>query len=672
MQKLISLFICFSLFNTSYSQTLKPASEADYYQIRTIPIQEGIELEIGGLAPMPDGRLAVSTRRGDIWIIENPYMTGSTAPSYIKFASGMHEVLGLAYKDGSFYCTQRGELTKLTDIDGDGEADEYKAIAVWPLSGNYHEYSYGPLFDKNGDMYVSLNLAWVGYGEGNMAKWRGWILKIKPDGSIEPFATGLRSPAGILLNEAGDLFYGENQGDWVGSGRITHLAKGDFAGNPGGLFWTKEPNSPLKLVKSDIPDTGEPMYKAAEKVKELKVPTMWLPHTILGISTSDIIENKTNGKFGPFENQYFVADQGHSKIMRMSLEKVNGVYQGAIFPFVDGFQSGILRLRWGIDGSIFSGMTSRGWSSTGKDKFGLQRLEWTGKMPFEMKDIKVKSDGFEIEFTKPIDAKTAQNIKNYEINSFNYKYHHTYGSPIIDNKPVKIVEIILSDDKMRARVVVDGMRRFFIHEIKLNNVMAQSGESLLHNFGFYTLNNIPEGDFAKIDLKNSTPKSQNASTSTMDHSNHKMDEMPQKEVKLAPTAKRTNIMPATWGGMMDQVVTIGTKPGLQFDVKTIQVKAGTKIKWIFNNNDDMTHNLAILSPNSADLVSQLALNLGLKGSAQGYIPNSPKVLYHTGLLEPDSAETIYFIAPQKPGNYSYICSYPGHGQIMRGVLKVVK
>ncbi len=645
--------------NLSFSQKAKPASEADFYQIRTIPVQEGIELEVGGLAPMPDGRLGVSTRRGEIWIVENPYMTASTAPSYTKFASGMHEVLGLAYKDGSFYCTQRGELTKITDTDGDGEADEYKAIAVWPLSGNYHEYSYGPLFDKNGDMYVSLNLAWVGYGEGNMAKWRGWILKIKPNGEIEPFATGLRSPAGILLNEAGDLFYGENQGDWVGSGRITHLAKGDFAGNPGGLFWTKEPNSPLKLVKSDIPDTGEPMYKAAEKVKGFKLPAMWLPHTILGISTSDIIEDKTMGKFGPFENQYFVADQGHSKIMRMSLEKVNGVYQGAIFPFIDGFQSGILRLRWGTDGSIFSGMTSRGWSSTGKDKFGLQRLEWTGKIPFEMKEIKAKSDGFEIEFTKPVDAKTVQNLKNYELNSFNYKYHHTYGSPIIDNKPSKLSNIIVSADKMKVRLVMD-IRQYYIHEIKLNNVLSESGESLLHNFGFYTLNEIPNGEKLSTNMP-------------LNHTGHDMSEMSNKKPEiLAPSAKRQNSMPTSWNGTEDQVISIGTKPGLQFDIKTIQVKAGSKIKWIFNNNDDMTHNLAILAPNSADAVATLSLNLGLKGSEQGYIPNSPKVLYHTGLLEPDSAETIYFVAPIKPGNYSYICSYPGHGQIMRGILKIVK
>jgi hypothetical protein len=95
--------------------------------------------------------------------------------------------------------------------------------------------------------------------------------------------------------------------------------------------------------------------------------------------------------------------------MRMSLEKVNGKYQGACYPFREGFQSGTVRARWGNDGSIFVGMTSRGWGSTGKDLYGLQRLVWNGRLPFEMKTISARPDGFEIEFTQPVDAKTASN-----------------------------------------------------------------------------------------------------------------------------------------------------------------------------------------------------------------------------------------------------------------------
>ncbi|MES2516596.1 MAG: auracyanin family protein [Bacteroidota bacterium] len=477
----------------------KPFTESDFYEIKTLPIPDNVKLEACGIAPMPDGRLGVCTRRGEVWIIENPYQINGTEPSYSLFASGLHEALGLAYRDGSFYCCQRGELTKLTDTDADGKADIYESVANWDLSGNYHEYSYGPVFDKNGEMYLTFNVAWVGYGEGKLAKWRGWLVKVRKDGTLEPIATGLRSPAGFTVNSNNDVLYGENQGDWVGSGRITHLEKGDFAGNAGGLWWTKEPDSPLKLTTvKDVPDTGEPMFEAAKKMKSLKLPAVWFPHALMGISTADMIEDETGGKFGPFQGQYFVYDQGHSKAMRMTLEKVNGKYQGACYPFREGFQSGTVRARWGNDGSMFVGMTSRGWGSTGKDLFGLQRLVWNGRMPFEMKNVSARPDGFEIEFTQPVNKSTAEKLSNYELKSFTYKYQHQYGSPIINQEDTPLLGVIVSEDRMKVRLVISNLRQGYIHQVMASGLLNDAGQPLLHDVSYYTLNEIPTGDLAKI------------------------------------------------------------------------------------------------------------------------------------------------------------------------------
>ena len=478
----------------AFGQKPAPKTEQDFYEIKTLPIPQDLYLEVGGLATMPDGRLAVSTRRGEIWIVENPYQKDSHQTNYRRFASGLHEILGLAYKDGVFYCSQRGELTKITDTNRDGVADLYEPIYQFELSGNYHEYTYGPVFDKNGDMLVTLNLAWIGFGEGKFAKWRGWLVKIKPDGTLEPQSAGLRSPAGYSINDEGDIFYGENQGDWVGSGRITHLAKGDFAGNPGGIKWAKEPNSPFKLTLEEIPDNSQPMFEAAKKVKNLKLPAVWFPHAIMGISTSDIIQDTTKGKFSPFPGQYFVADQGQSKVMRVFMEKVNGVYQGFCINYREGFQSGILRERFGLDGSMFVGMTSRGWGSTGKDNFGLQRLVWNGLMPFEINAIHAKTDGFEITFTQAVDVKSVKNAASYALRSYIYEYHHQYGSPIINVKDLKIKGISVSPDKKSVRISIDGIRQFYIHEFILKGILNEEGEPLLHETAYYTLNEIPAGD----------------------------------------------------------------------------------------------------------------------------------------------------------------------------------
>lgn len=484
------IILCCLMAISAFGQKKNAPQESDFYEIKTLPIPKEIYLEVGGLATMPDGRLAVSTRRGEIWILENPYQQENHQVSYHRFASGMHEILGLAYHNGAFYCSQRGELTKVTDQNRDGVADLYEPVYQFELSGNYHEYTYGPVFDKNGDMWVSLNLAWIGFGEGKFSKWRGWFVKITKDGKMEPFAGGLRSPAGYSFNTDGDLFYGENQGDWVGSGRVTQLSKGDFAGNPGGLKWAKEPNSPFKLTLEEIPDNGSPMFEAAKKVKNLKLPAVWFPHAIMGISTADILQDTTGGKFSPFPGQYFVADQGQSKVMRMGLEKVNGVYQGFCINYREGFQSGILRERFGLDGSMFVGMTSRGWGATGKDEFGLQRLVWNGKVPFEINEIHSKPDGFEISFTQALDEASVKKLSAYALRSYIYKYQHQYGSPIIDVKDLKIKAIKISSDAKTIRLVLDGVRQYYIHEMKFPGIMSKDGDHLLHETAYFTLNEI--------------------------------------------------------------------------------------------------------------------------------------------------------------------------------------
>ena len=661
---ILSLILSFSAGTQLVTFAQKPATEDDFYRIVTLPVPEDVKLEVGGLAVMPDGRLGVSTRRGDVWIVSNPYMKNGTAPTYKRFASGLHESLGLAYIKGNLWATQRGEVTILKDSNGDEIADEYEAFYKFPLAGNYHEYTYGPVQLPNNDMLFTLNLGWEGKGV-SLSKWRGWMLKISPEGKMTPWATGLRSPAGMGTLRNGDIFYTENQGDWVGSGRMTHLEKGDFAGNPMGLRWTSEEGSPLTTKISDIPDTDEPLYEVAKRVPSIKVPAVWFPHTLMGISTADIIEDTFGGKFGPFEGQMFVGDQGHSKIMRVFLEKINGKYQGICFPFREGFQSGILRMRWGLDASMFVGMTSRGWSSTGKDDFGLQRLEWTGKMPFEMKTVKSMSDGFLIEFTQPVNKETAKDIDSYKIKSFTYQYHHNYGSPIINTDSLEIKAIQVADDGMSVRLAVDGLRLGYIHEFRLEGVTNTEDRSLLHTFGYYTLNNIntdaPKMDVAKYAVIEKK----------VEKHAHDMSAMPTK-VGNVISVKRVNEMPADWNGKSDQTLIVGTKPGLKFDVAKFQVKAGSRIRLVFNNNDDMLHNLVIVKPKTVDKVGQAAIGMGLDGAEKAYVPALDEVLFHTGLMQPESQETIYFVAPTTPGDYTFVCTYPGHYTLMQGVIKVTR
>lgn len=633
------------------------AEENAYYRLVTVPVPEGVVLEVGGLATLPDGRLAVSTRRGDVWLVDNPTMDGEgdPRPHFTRFARGLHEPLGVAWRDGALYVAQRGELTRLVDADGDGRADRYETVYAWPLSGNYHEYAFGPVFDARGNMIVTLNLAWVGHG-ASFVPWRGWTIEVTPDGKMTPIAAGMRSPAGFGHNLAGDLFYTENQGDWVGSGFLAHVERGDFTGNPEGLRWTTLPGSPLTLKADDVPDTGEPKYEVAKRVRALKPPAVWFPHTVMGISTSGVLVDSTRGAFGPFAGQLFVGDQGHSKVMRVFLEKVDGVYQGAVFPFREGFASGVLREAWGPDGSMFVGMTNRGWPSTGRAPWGLQRLVWTGRVPFEAHRVEARPDGFEITFTAPVDRAAAADRASYTVNGFTYEYHHEYGSPIVGRQAHAVRHVAVSADGLHARLVVDGLRLGYIHEIKMAGVRSAAGAPLLHDVGYYTLNRIPAGERLAVPVAEA-PLGTAAARVTKDGSG-------------APAPRTADRAPAA-GGPVDAALAVTAEAGLKFSVTRLEVKAGSRVRLVLDNPADMPHNLVVVAPGRADAVHEASLRMGLDGPAQQYVPRTRDVLFHTRLVDPGKRDTLTFRAPTAPGEYPYLCTFPGHGAVMRGVLRVV-
>jgi cytochrome c551/c552 len=495
--------------------------EEDFYKIITPPIPEGIILEVGGLTTLPNGSLGIATRRGDIWIVDNPT---SRTPHFRKFASGLHEVLGLAYKDGALYCAQRGELTKLVDKNGDGKAEIYETVYSWPVSGHYHEYSFGPKLAPDGSFFVSGNVAF-----GDEEWWRGesrvpgrgWIFRITNDGKYEPYATGVRSPAGISMID-GELFYTDNQGDWMGTGGIFQVKKGSFMGHPAGLRWAGLPNSPVKLTEKQffaerdnrqnrdangraikpeniVNETPQYLYELKQKYDMVQLPAVWLPYGVHGVSTAELIKDNTGGDFGPFTGQIFVGDQGQSNIMRVVLEKVKGEYQGASIGFRSGFQSGVLRMAFDKDGSMFVGETNRGWGSAGDANQGLQRLVWNGKMPFEMYTVKAMSDGFEIEFTMPVNKKSAEDLDSYKVSSYIYKHNPVYGSPPVNTQDLVIKGVKVSEDGKKVRLVVDGLRQYYVHKIQLEGVRdAHNSWSLVHTDAYYTLNNIPDGEKLKL------------------------------------------------------------------------------------------------------------------------------------------------------------------------------
>jgi len=463
------------------------AAENDYYRLTTVPFPKELKLEVSGMAELAGDRMAIAIRKGEIWIAEK-LSTGK--PVYKKFASGLHEPLGLALHKGDLYTVQRTELTRLRDTDGDGRADEYLTHAKgWGVTGNYHEYAYGPTVDKAGNMWVALNCS-IGKGSNPNNQWRGWSLRVKPDGSWSPMSGGFRSPSGIGTNLAGEVFATDQQGNWYATCPLMHVKRGAFHGHADALQFTKLPGATFQ-VKQPLPKNLT-VAEAAKRIPAYQLPAVWFPYRKMGMSTTDILADSTKGKFGPFAGQLFCGEFTMSFVSRVFLEKVDGEYQGACFRFREGLDCAALRLQWGTDGSMYIGQSNRGWNSLGTKSYGLQRLQWTGKVPFEIKEMSAQRDGFRLMFTQPIDAATVINPKSYTVTSYTYPYQSKYGGEPMDVKTHTVKVAGLDTTWRSVQLTLDEMRPGYVYELHAPGVRNTKSQALLHSAAYYTLNRVPK------------------------------------------------------------------------------------------------------------------------------------------------------------------------------------
>ncbi|HLY74985.1 MAG TPA: hypothetical protein VKU80_12770 [Planctomycetota bacterium] len=465
-----------------------PDTEEDYYPLISIPIPEQIQLEAVGIEILPEGRIAVSTRRGEIWILDRALENPPSHVTFKLFASGLHDALGLSWRDGWLYAQQRGELTRMRDTDGDGRADVFKTVCdSWSISGEAQEYAFSSRFDKDGVIWVVLSLSALSRSD---VPFRGWCVRITPEGKMIPTCSGIRSPGGIGMNADGEMFCCDNHGAWNGASALKHLVPGSFQGHPDSLKWYSL--APNMGPKPEAPRSGSRCHVEAARIPEYVPPPILFPYGIVGNSASGIACDLSNGKFGPFRGQLFVSDQSFSVVNRCFLEKINGRYQGACFSFRGGFSSGNVAEVMSQDGSLWVGGTNRGWASRGSRSGAIERVSWSGKVPFEVLEMHAKHDGFELLFTRPAEKSAAENAASYAIRTFTYVLHSAYGSPEVDQTTPRITSIQVSEDGLKARIRLDEMKIGNIHEVKMGGVRSLEGKPLLHPAGWYTLWSLPQ------------------------------------------------------------------------------------------------------------------------------------------------------------------------------------
>lgn len=496
MLTLLTLWV-FMGCNTTVPVDSTPSAS---YVVENVPLPEGLTAEVGGMDFLPNGNLIVCFHRGEVMTF-NP-----DTEEWKLFAMGLHDPLGLhVVSDSEIIVMQQPELTRLKDTDDDGLADLYETVTDdFGISGNYHEFNYGPVEDKEGNLYFALNTASSGGGIKDIVRgpvnllgrdgadghkqmysvvpYRGWVMKIDSEGRLTPYASGLRSPNGLGFDGAGNLFIADNQGDWVATSALFHIEENNFYGHPASLIW-----------KEGWPQKN-PFDESIEKLNSMrKVAAVLFPQGIMANSPSQPLADLTGGKFGPFEGQLFIGEMNRDRIVRVMMEKVNGQFQGACVPFIDhhDLRMGNNRLAFGPDGTLWVGQTEHGWAGAK----GIQRIRFTGKNPFDIHTMKLSKTGFELNFTEPITEATLDSA-TFHLRHYYYDYYKkALTEPVdkaiqLDVKDVAIEQESLSSDGKTLSLSIDVLKPGYIYELKLDNLKSRTGEVLENNLICYTLNQL--------------------------------------------------------------------------------------------------------------------------------------------------------------------------------------
>lgn len=446
----------------------------------------GFEPQVSGLDFLPDGRLAVLTMSnfgaeiGKLHILSGVEKGQASQVTSTLFAEGLNEPLGLKVVDGQIYVVEKHQLTRLSDTNNDGKADQETKIGpAWKYrpnqvggEGRNLEFAMGLAY-KAETFYVGLATFWP--LDRAQDRERGCVIGIKATAtSIDTLACGLRTPNGGNLGPEDEVFFTENQGNWVPSSKLVHIKRGRF-------FGVHKPTS-----------AGLGPFDASPETP----PVAWLQHTDVSVSPTQPVLLKT----GPFAGHMIAGDNGNGTLQRFFIEKVKGEFQAAVFRFSGGLDAGVNRIVVGPDSALylggmgFPGNLWGGWAWNSK-LFGLQRMALNGTTPFDWLAVRsTGTDKFELEFTQPVST-SADALSAYTVRQWGYIPEAAYGQRrgAIENLTPKAVSV--SADRKKVTLSIDGLKARNVVHIRLNNVVAQTGGTVSWSReAWYTLNQFGPAD----------------------------------------------------------------------------------------------------------------------------------------------------------------------------------
>ena len=471
------------------------AKDESAYVVDTLTVPEANPynawMRFGGLDFFSDGRAAVTTWSGDVWVVSG-IDDKLEHLKWKRFATGLFQPLGLKIVNDQVYVLGRDRITRFTDSNKDGEADFYESFnADCQVTPSFHEFAFDLQTDKEGNFYYSKAgpVRPGGQGWEITSDHNGCVLKVSRDGSkFSVFATGVRAPNGMSTGPNGEMTVGDNEGTWTPACRLSFVRKGSFLGV---VDLSK---------KTPLPTAYDP-------------PICFLPHSDVDNSSGGQVW-VTSDKWGPFKNRLLHTSYGTCSLFLVSYEFLDeqgqaqgfspgstATPQGGVIRFPLQFQTGICRPRFNSeDGQLYvAGL--RGWQTTAVKDAALQRVRYTGK-PLKMPtEFHVKPTGIEISFSTPLDSATAADVNNYAVEQWNLHWTGDYGSAeysVAEPKekshdPVEVSKAVLSPDHKTVTLMFDEIQPVMQMKIQMK---LKSADGAPMEYSIYnTINKVPgKGD----------------------------------------------------------------------------------------------------------------------------------------------------------------------------------
>lgn len=450
---------------------------------------EGQTWRVSGMAMRGPDELIFTTWDGDLFSLQLNELPKSGPPKVRRIAQGLSEPMGLAVADGRIFVTEKNEATELIDEDGDGLFETYRCLSHdWPCTMDYHEYLFGAVV-QNSHLYFSSSVAMGSRGKDNrQAFLRGSVVKVQVDtGATEIVAGGLRTPDGMGLGPNGSILITDNQGEWLPGNKLIHLQPEAFY-----QFRSREPWHPM--------DRERPTP-----------PAVWLPQGEIAASPTQPILVPEN--WGPYSGQVLFGDATFGGLQRAFLEEVDGVMQGAAFPFSQGFRHLLHRFAFTEKGELFAGGIARGSDQAFIHRVsGLSRIRYTGKEVFEPLAARIKSNGLEVEFTQALAEGAGWNPAGYHVTQWGYQGTQTYGGNKVRYRQAEVRSATVSADRRRVFLELPGLQVNEVVHVRLPHELPSApGQPLWAGELWYTVNRIPQGQPGEVQaapaasLANTTP-----------------------------------------------------------------------------------------------------------------------------------------------------------------------